>query len=594
MKRKHSLPLLPLLFALTVSGTSAGARDLTYADLVERLHDMKLLAVPPAPGEKSGCFSSRDRSSQYDESLGEYVNWHTNRDASGFLDPDGTMMKMDGPGVIWRIWSAMPKQGHIKIFVDGAETPVLDQPCISLFDNSKPPFDFPELVHVKAKGHNMFVPIPFQKSIRVVGVGGKKACTYYQITYTKFPEGTTVPSFTGSFSESDREALRKANEVWAKRGPGLFVTDAAKPTVAEVTLAPGEEKAIADFNTPGAVTSIVLDRPEMEREASIDILRQLTISIAWDGEAKPSVWSPLGDFFGTAAGENLHRTLATGMTEDGYYANWYMPYRKAKLTVRNDTSKPRTLKFTIHTEPVEGDVSKLLRYHCKWHRDDFSGFDRKQLETDRWPDWPVLKVDGAAGRFCGFQAHMWNPNHIWNGECKRSYTKPFPKGEAFLPGGKLHGFYRSHCAAHFWWGEGDEKFFVDGEKMPSTFGTGTEDYFGFALGTAKAFDSALQAQPRNGPADEIGKLFGRGGPGNIGHITMVRCQIPDNVPFQKSFESTVGKYHPNHWPLLNAYTACWYQSPGTSDYYGVVPASERTGYYVEPALKEAEPRVEGK
>lgn len=32
----------------------------------------------------------------------------------------------------------------------------------------------------------------------------------------------------------------------------------------------------------------------------------------------------------------------------------------------------------------------------------------------------------------------------------------------------------------WWWGEGDEKFFVDGEKFPSSFGTGSEDYIGYA------------------------------------------------------------------------------------------------------------------
>ena len=134
----------------------------------------------------------------------------------------------------------------------------------------------------------------------------------------------------------------------------------------------------------------------------------------------------------------------------------------------------------------------------------------------------------------------------------------------------------------------------DGEKTPSTFGTGTEDYFGYAWETPTAFDSALQAQPRNGASDKFGMAVDRAGPGNIGHITMVRWQIPDNVPFQKSFEATVEKYHPNEWPLLNAYTASWYQSPGTSDHYRAVPASERTGYYVAPTPKEPEPRVEGK
>jgi hypothetical protein len=45
--------------------------------------------------------------------------------------------------------------------------------------------------------------------------------------------------------------------------------------------------------------------------------------------------------------------------------------------------------------------------------------------------------------------------------------------------------------------------------------------------------------------------------------------------------STVEKYHPNEWPLLNAYTARWYQTPGSSDYYGVVAPEERDAYYVD-------------
>ena len=67
-----------------------------------------------------------------------------------------------------------------------------------------------------------------------------------------------------------------------------------------MTLATGEEKTVAEFGKPGAITSIVLDRLGMDREESIEILRQLTISITWDGQSQPAVWSPLGDFFGTS------------------------------------------------------------------------------------------------------------------------------------------------------------------------------------------------------------------------------------------------------------------------------------------------------
>lgn len=89
-----------------------------------------------------------------------------------------------------------------------------------------------------------------------------------------------------------------------------------------------------------------------------------------------------------------------------------------------------------------------------------------------------------------------------------------------------------------WWGEGDEKFFVDGEKYPSTFGTGAEDYFGFSFAANPpfvTFDSAFAAQSEVPARD------------NNGLTSLIRCQIADNVPFQKSFEAYLEKYNPDQW-----------------------------------------------
>ena len=66
---------------------------------------------------------------------------------------------------------------------------------------------------------------------------------------------------------------------------------------------------------------------------------------------------------------------------------------------------------------------------------------------------------------------------------------------------------------------------------------------------------------------------------------MLRNQIADNVPFQKSFEATIEKYHGNNWPLLYATTARWYQEPATEGPYQAVPLKQRVKYYVQPELK---------
>ena len=77
-----------------------------------------------------------------------------------------------------------------------------------------------------------------------------------------------------------------------------------------------------------------------------------------------------------------------------------------------------------------------------------------------------------------------------------------------------------------WWGEGDEKFFVDGEKFPSTFGTGSEDYFGYAWSNPTLFQHAYHNQPI--------------AMGNKGHIVVNRWHVSDNVPFQTGFEAAIG------------------------------------------------------
>jgi hypothetical protein len=77
-----------------------------------------------------------------------------------------------------------------------------------------------------------------------------------------------------------------------------------------------------------------------------------------------------------------------------------------------------------------------------------------------------------------------------------------------------------------WWGEGDEKIFVDGEAFPSHLGTGTEDYYGYAYCTPEFFEDPFHAQPR---AD---------GPRNFGRVTNLRCRSLDAIPFDSRSGST--------------------------------------------------------
>ena len=133
-----------------------------------------------------------------------------------------------------------------------------------------------------------------------------------------------------------------------------------------------------------------------------------------------------------------------------------------------------------------------------------------------------------AGRYCGVMLHIWNPR-----------------------GG--------------WWGEGDEKFFVDGEKFPSTFGTGTEDYFGYGWCSPVLFQNAFHNQTIT--------------ENHCGNASVNRWHIADNVPFQTSMEAWIEKDFPNNRPTQYAAIAYFYLAPGQSDGYApVLPVTARTEY----------------
>jgi len=105
---------------------AAGAERLTYLDLINRLTDLEHLAVLPAAGEKCAQWSSYDRRSKYDEASGKYVDWAANGDGNGIIRKEGDKLvfaEIEGPAVIWRIWSALANQGHVKIYLDGNGQP---------------------------------------------------------------------------------------------------------------------------------------------------------------------------------------------------------------------------------------------------------------------------------------------------------------------------------------------------------------------------------------------------------------------------------------------------------------------------------------
>lgn len=526
-----------ILSAMCSPGTAA-PQPLSYLDLVQRLTNLEHLATLPAPGERTAQWSSYDRASRYDEAAGKYVAWDANGDGGGIIRKEGDKLvfaEMEGPGCIWRIWSADPKEGHVRIYLDGAAEPAVDLPFMGYFDGKNAPFTRTALVYTVARGWNNYTPIPYQKSCKIVADANWGR--YFHFNYTTYPKGTQVPTFKRNLTPQENAALDDANRQLSSCGPAQRDRQATR-TFDGILPANGATAPLK-LNGPGAIACIRAKLELPPSPADRQALREVTLEIRWDGEPKPSVWAPLGDFFGTIAVNSPYRSLPCGLTDDGWwYANWFMPFaRSAEITVRNEGKQDRKLKLEVLTIPLKTDAAKLARFHAKWHRDTFLPSD-----PARRIDWTMLQTEGR-GRFVGVMLHVWNPR------------------------GK-------------WWGEGDEKLFVDGEKFPSTIGTGSEDYFGYAWCNPSLFQGAYHNQPLNDG-------------GNRGHIIVNRWHVGDQVPFQQSFEGCIEKYFPNSRPTLYAATSYWYLAPGSKDPYQPVPLSERTGYWSDIPIFKIGGAIEG-
>ena len=371
-----------------------------------------------------------------------------------------------------------PRRG-VKVYLDGSKGTGRRSPPSRITSAAiRAPLAYPapsyDLAEHGCRGQNLYIPIPYQKSCKIVAE--KDWGRYYQFVYTTYPAGTKVPTFSTELAAENAPLLKQVNDRCAGRigGKAEGLPDGPDAERKSVRVDGETTVRVAELAGPRMITSIQARVPLGDRDDQMAALRQLCLQITFDGEEKPAVWCPLGDFFGTAPGRNDYTNWVTGMTEDGFYANWVMPFgKRALVELVNDGNKARHVELKIVSRPLGRPFEGMGHFHCKWHR------DAHRLPEDRWPDWVMLKTEGR-GRFLGVMLHVWNPR-----------------------GG--------------WWGEGDEV--LRRRREVSTFGTGSRTT-GYAWCDPGLFQRPFHAQTMT--------------MGNKGHQSVLRWQISDNVPFQTS------------------------------------------------------------
>jgi len=490
-----SLPCLLLMFCSGI--VVYGAPAISTAGLLDEMIDLAGMTRFPSPYYTCKQFSSYDR-----KSVSPEKDWFANNDCGQYLRveqnqgrQEHVMMDADGPGAIVRIWSANPA-GTLRIYLDGAEKPAIEAPMSELLGGKYPGLPRP-IAGEYSKGWNLYFPIPYARHCKVTS---DKGGFYYHVNYRTYAAGTAVETFQPEMLKTLASKLQGV--IQRLSSPKGDAQDLKGEVLRrDVTLEPGQSVS-AEFEGPKAFTRAIARVTAKDRDAA---LRGLVMRITFDGEK--TVETPFGDFFGSAPGINPFSSLPLGMASSGeMYCNWVMPFRNSALIELENLTKE---EISLESEITVSDYAwndNSMHFHAGW---------RAQFDVPTRPmmDWNYLTASGQ-GVFAGVSFAIDNP-------------------------------------VKDWWGEGDEKIYVDGETFPSHFGTGTEDYYGYAWCWPQLFTHAYHSQSR---CD---------GPGNYGRTSVNRFHILDRIPFQRNFKFDMELWHWNDKCKVNmAVTAYWYSKPG--------------------------------
>lgn len=433
--------------------------------------------------------SSYDRASKNPD-----TEWFANADYGKYIRDEvnngrteHVMADLKGPGEVNRIWSANP-QGTIRFYFDGETTPRIETPMADLLTKAT----VGGLKgYMAARGCNLYARIPYSKSLKItLDEGGNWKSVYYHVGYQEFTDGRSVPTFDPAASNA---AVEQTNTpILAPQFQSAWLGN-RKPVEFEIVR---RRRSMASGVVPQFSFQI---RPE---NLTPSFLRGTLLEVFADGER--TVVAPLGDFFGIPTGFVPYDSAAMSVAPDGtmscHFPMAFTSSLRFRLTPRDDSSARVLLAYSYR----EDNELHPYVFRAQW------SYDSRQ--TRPMYDMKYLDATGE-GRFVGVSQHIENP----------------------VPG---------------WWGEGDEKIYIDGETFPSFFGTGTEDFLGYAWSNPELYIRPYHGQQR---CD---------GPGTFGHSTQYRWLIVDNIPFRKSLKMDMEMWH---W--VDCFATCervvyWYSRPG--------------------------------
>lgn len=443
--------------------------------------------------------------------------WFANSDMSHFIRVEENsgrrefvMMDAEGPGSIVRWWMTFYKaqNGTIRIYIDNDPVPVIQGvPAELLSGNmlSGPPLAASVQIGAplgeegRDYDHNLYVPVPFSRhckvtyecdSLRILydyeGTRIEKGYywpdVFYNICYRLYSPGTRVESFSREALKEADPKIKEANRILSEK---KFIngTDAE---VKEKLILPGDSLLFETAVKNSAISRITLLVQAGDMQQA---LRSTVIRAEFDG--LNTIWAPVGEFFGSGYSLNPYQTCMTAGDGNGKFESlWVMPFRKnCKMSFINYGYDTVKIKFSVGLTDY-GWKTGSMYFGASWHE----YYNIRTRDDNNSPyDLNFIDLKGK-GVYAGDQVTLFNNTFQW-------------------------------------WGEGDEKIFVDGESFPSSFGTGSEDYYGYSFGRREAFSHPFVSQPE--------------GTGNMakGLTVNTRLRSLDAIPFRESINSNIELWH---------------------------------------------------
>jgi hypothetical protein len=494
----------------------------TVETLLREMVDLEALARRPEPFFTEATASSYDRESGVDGG-----SWFANGDHGQFVRTERNggreehvLADLRGPGTTTRFWIADPTDQWatepqpsdvLRFYFDGEPSPRVQCTVRDLFTGKVTPIS-PPFAYSVGGGGDVYFPLPYARALKITHEqrGARPASElYYQIGYRTYEGGTRVDTYDPEGARSWRAALAEVGDALTHPSGGAsWLSDWVS---LRSTVGPGETASLPEIEGPKTVfewSARVLDTREGaawdDPARAHNAYRFLLLELDFDGEK--SIRVPLGDFFGSGPGINPYEDLAFTVEANGRMTSRLrMPFRRSMaLRLVNAGTVPYTIDVRVH-------VGKHEFTPRDWHlRAEWRVLTRASQPPF---DMPFLATTGE-GKLVGSVYDIANPVLVW-------------------------------------WGEGDQKIYIDGETFPSTFGTGTEDDYGIAFARGDIFARPFHAQTR------------MDGPKNGGHVSLTRLFVLDALPFRRQIRFDQEVWHWMPCRPTWSHVVYWYAAPGS-------------------------------